>query len=586
MLSELRIENFAIIDKLALDFSAGLVIFTGETGAGKSIIMDALEMLLGGRAETSVLRADAARASVEGVFKLDQGNKPQILDVLKREDLLDDENYLTLAREVRREGRSVARINGRTVNVTLLREIGAFLVDIHGQTEHLSLLDVRAHLGLLDRFSNVENTLSAYRQIYTALQAVRRELDDLRRAQADSERRIEMLTFQAEEIESARLKPGEDEELRQERDRLANAESLAANAQEALGLIDEGSPETPAITDQFGQAAAALASLARIDTTQADLSARTESLLENLSDLAHDLRDYLETIEYNPKRLNETEERLDLMHRLMRKYGGTIEAVLAFGEKARADLEKITNAAEKLDELQAKEAKLLAELAQQGALLSEKRKKAAETLSKGIEAQLADLKMEQARFSVDFQTKPAANGLPLAGGSQRVAFDASGFDRVEFLVAPNPGEGLKPLAKIASGGETSRLMLALKNVLAKADQVPSLIFDEIDQGIGGRVGQVVGLKLWNLGRSHQVLCITHLPQLAAFGDQHFRVEKVIQNGRTSTSVVRLENEDRMLELAQMLGEVSEGTLRSASDILQSAHEMQTRERKASNGQFG
>lgn len=586
MLSELRIENFAIIDKLSLDFSTGLVIFTGETGAGKSIIMDALEMLLGGRAETSVLRANATRATVEGVFKLDDGNKPQILDALKREDLLDDENYLTLAREVRREGRSVARINGRTVNVTLLREIGAFLVDIHGQTEHLSLLDVRAHLGLLDRFANVENILAVYRQTYTTLQAMRRELDDLRRVQADSERRMEMLAFQAEEIESARIKPGEDEELRQERDRLANAESLAANAQEALGLIDEGSPETPAITDQFGQAAAALASLSRIDTTQAELSARAESLLENLSDLAHDLRDYIETIEYNPKRLNETEERLDLMHRLMRKYGRTIEAVLSFGEKARADLEKITNAAEKLDELQAKEAKLLAELAQQGAALSEKRKKAAETLSKGIELQLADLKMEQARFSVDFQTKPAANGLPLAGGSQRVAFDSSGFDRVEFLVAPNPGEGLKPLAKIASGGETSRLMLALKNVLAKADQVPSLIFDEIDQGIGGRVGQVVGLKLWNLGCSHQVLCITHLPQLAAFGDQHFRVEKIIQNGRTSTSVVRLENEDRMLELAQMLGEVSEGTLRSASDILQSAHDMQTRERQVSNGQFG
>ena len=219
--------------------------------------------------------------------------------------------------------------------------------------------------------------------------------------------------------------------------------------------------------------------------------------------------------------------------------------------------------------MQGKESKLLKELAERGAALSEKRKKAAQTLSKGIESELADLKMEQALFSVDFQTKPDPNGLPLSAG-QRVAFDASGFDRVEFLVAPNPGEGLKPLAKIASGGETSRLMLALKNVLAKADQVPSLIFDEIDQGIGGRVGQVVGLKLWNLGRSHQVLCITHLPQLAAFGDQHFKVEKLINNGRTTTSVVRLENDDRMLELAQMLGEVSEGTLRSASDILQSA----------------
>ncbi|PKN95309.1 MAG: DNA repair protein RecN [Chloroflexi bacterium HGW-Chloroflexi-6] len=569
MLSELRIENFAIIDKLALDFGAGLVIFTGETGAGKSIIMDALEMLLGGRAETSVLRAEAERASVEGVFKLDRADKAEILAILKREDLLDDENYVTLAREVRREGRSTARVNGRTVNVALLREIGAYLVDIHGQTEHLSLLDVRAHLGLLDRFAGVESLLASYRQTYTALQAVRRELDELRRAQADSERRIEMLSFQAEEIESARLKPGEDEELRQERDRLANAESLAANAEEALGLIDEGSPETPAITDQFGQAAAALSSLARIDSTQAELSARADSLLENLSDIAGDLRNYLETIEYNPKRLNEAEERLDLMHRLMRKYGGTIESVLAFGAKARADLETITNAAEKMDELQGKESKLLKELAERGTALSEKRKKAAQTLAKGIVAELADLKMEQALFSVDFQVKPDLNGLPITS-QERVAFDSSGFDRVEFLVAPNPGEGLKPLAKIASGGETSRLMLALKNVLAKADQVPSLIFDEIDQGIGGRVGQVVGLKLWNLGRSHQVLCITHLPQLAAFGDQHFRVEKLINNGRTTTSVVRLENDDRMLELAQMLGEVSEGTLRSASDILQSA----------------
>jgi DNA repair protein RecN (Recombination protein N) len=536
--------------------------------------MDALEMLLGGRAETTVLRAESERASVEGVFKLDQANKAQITAILKREDLLDDENYVTLAREVRREGRSTARINGRTVNVALLREIGAYLVDIHGQTEHLSLLDVRAHLGLLDRFAGVEDLLADYRQIYASLQAVRRELDDLQRAQADSERRIEMLTFQAEEIESARLKSGEDEELRQERDRLANAETLAANAQEALDLIDEGSPETPAITDQLGQAAAALSSLARIDSTQADLSGRADGLLENLSDIARDLRDYLETIEYNPKRLNEAEERLDLMHRLLRKYGGTIASVLAFGVKARADLETITNAAEKIDDLEGRQAKLLKELSQRGLVLSEKRKTAAQTLAKGIESELSDLKMEQALFSVDFQIKPDPHGLPLSA-EQYVAFDASGFDRVEFLVAPNPGEGLKPLAKIASGGETSRLMLALKNVLAKADQIPSLIFDEIDQGIGGRVGQIVGLKLWKLGRSHQVLCITHLPQLASFGDQHFKVEKIIHNGRTTTSVVRLENDDRMLELAQMLGEVSEGTLRSASDILQSAQSLRS-----------
>ena len=570
MLTELRIENFAIIDKLELEFTAGLIIFTGETGAGKSIIMDALEMLLGGRTDASVLRADAERASVEGVFKLSDVSKESVNEILKREDLLDDESYITLAREVRREGRSIARVNGRTVNVALLKEIGAFLVDIHGQTEHLSILDPRTHLGLLDRFAGVEALLSSYRETHAALQGIRRQLNELRAAQNDSARRVEMLTFQAEEIESARLKPGEDEELRLERDRLANAETLATSAQEALQFLDEGTPETPAVTDQLGQAVAALNSLARVDTARIELSARAASLLENIADISHELRDYLETVEYNPRRLEDVEERLDMLHRLLRKYGGTIESVLAFGAKARSDLETITTAVEKMEELRASETGLLKEMAERGLRLSEKRKKTAEALSKSIESELDDLKMASARFGVDFQTRPDAAGLPLSN-DLRVAFDSSGFDRVEFLVAPNPGEGLKPLAKIASGGETSRFMLALKNTLARADQIPSLVFDEIDQGIGGRVGGVVGQKLWNLGRAHQVLCITHLPQLAAFGDQHYRVQKVVSNGRTTSQVTRMDGQDRLLELAQMFGEVSEGTLRSASDILQSAH---------------
>jgi len=571
MLTELRIENFAIIDKLQLDFASGLLIFTGETGAGKSIIMDALEMLLGGRAETGILRAGAERASVEGVFKLVGTTQSAVNEILRREDLLDDETYLTLAREVRREGRSVARINGSVVNVTLMKEIGALLVDIHGQTEHLSLLDARTHLNLLDRFAAVDTPRSAYRQTYTALQALRRELTALRAVQTDSERRLEMLTFQVEEIDSARIKPGEDEDLCKERDRLANAETLAASAQEALTLFDEGTPETPAITDQFGQAVAALASLTRIDASQAEISARAESLLENLSDLARDLRDYLETIEYNPKRLEEVEERLDLLHRLQRKYGGNLPAVLEFGEKARQQLETITSASEKLNEMESRETILLNELSTRAQKLSDLRKKAAEKLAKGIEIGLDELKMASARFAVDFQTKPDPKGLPLSEG-ERIAFDASGFDRVEFLVAPNLGEGLKPLAKIASGGETSRLMLALKNSLAQADPIPTLVFDEIDQGIGGRVGGVVGQKLWQLGRIHQVLCITHLPQLAAFGDQHFQVEKLVQDGRTTTQVHPLTGDERLLELAQMLGEVSEGTLRSAHDIAQSAEQ--------------
>ena len=570
MLTELRIENFAIIDKLELEFTSGLIIFTGETGAGKSIIMDALEMLLGGRADATVLRRDAERASVEGVFKLSAAIKAPVNEILKREDLLDDETYLTLAREVRREGRSTARINGRTVNVTLLKEIGKFLVDIHGQTEHLSILDPHTHLGLLDRFANVDSLQTSYKQSYSALLGLRRELGDLRAAQADSTRRIEMLTFQVEEIDAAKPKPGEDEELRLERDRLANSELLSSNAQEALQLLDDGSPETPAITDQLGQVVSALAAMARVDTKKSELSTRAETLLENLAEISHELRDYLEAIEFNAHRLEDVEERLDMLHRLMRKYGGSLETVLAFGEKARAELETISNAAEKIGELEARETVLLKDLSDRAAKLSQKRKVTAIELSKHIETELDDLKMASAHFSIDFQTRPDPAGLTLDKNS-RVAFDGTGFDRVEFLVAPNPGEGLKPLAKIASGGETSRLMLALKNTLARADQIPSLVFDEIDQGIGGRVGGVVGQKLWNLGRAHQVFCITHLPQLAAFGDQHYRVQKLVEKNRTTTQVKRMEGDERMLELAQMLGEVTEGTLRSAHDILQSAH---------------
>ena len=485
---------------------------------------------------------------------------------------MDDPDYVVLTREIRKEGRSIARINGRTVSAAILKDIGAILIDIHGQAEHLSLLDPRAHLGLLDRYAEVARPLSDYRQTYHALLNLRHELNELRKAQADSERRVEMLTYQAEEIESARLKPGEDEELRKERDRLANAESLAQNAQEALAVLDEGSPETPAATDLVGQAAQALAALAKIDSGQNEMANQAELLLDTISDLIHNLRDYLEEIEFNPKKLDEVEERLDLIHSLVRKYGGSIPAVLAYGTEARKQLEMITGASDRMQELEMQEARLLEKLAKQGNVLSDKRKSAAVTMGNGIETELDDLRMAEAKFNVDFQRKSDLNGAPIENGT-RVAFDQNGFDRVEFMIAPNPGEGLKPLAKIASGGETSRLMLGLKNVLAQADEVPSLIFDEIDQGIGGRVGMVVGQKLWNLSRSHQVFCVTHLPQLAAFGDEHYQVQKLIQGNRTLTRVERLDGEPRLLELSQMLGEVGEGTLRSAHELMQVARQM-------------
>ena len=580
MLTELRIQDFAIIDRLELDFGPGLVVLTGETGAGKSIIMDALDMLLGGRADATSIRSEADLARVEGTFKLSGPERESAHAVLEREQLLDDPDYVTLTREVRREGRSVGRINGHSASLSLMKELGELLVDIHGQSEHLSLLNVRAHLGLLDRYAGVESLLSAYRKTWQDLSAVRRELNELRTARADAERRTELLTFQAGEIEASHLKPGEDEDLRGERDRLANAEALASLAQQALTLLDEGTPESPSSTDLIGQVVQALNKLAQIDRAQDPLAKISSALEENLADLARGLRDYLDSIEFNSKRLEEVEERLDLIRRLERKYGGTIESVIAFAVDSRRQLETISTAADRIAELEASEAEALAKLSAQALKLSEKRKASAGDMSKAIESELDDLRMASARFAVDFQTKPAEDGIPLPDGT-RVAFDGTGLDRVEFLVAPNPGEGLKPLARIASGGETSRLMLALKNVLARADQVPTLIFDEIDQGIGGRVGGAVGEKLWHLGRAHQVFVITHLPQLAVFGDQHFQVLKVVEKNRTLTRVARLTGEARTLELAQMLGAVSEGTLRSAHDILQGAQTFKKANKSAS-----
>ncbi|MDY6873494.1 MAG: DNA repair protein RecN [Chloroflexota bacterium] len=572
MLTELRIENFAIIQQLRLSFDKGLVIFTGETGAGKSIILDALEAVLGGRAETTTIRTGVARAQVEATFWLDPAIRAEVQALLEAEDLLDDPEYVILTREIRHEGRNTARINGRTVTASLQREVGAFLVDIHGQSEHLSLLKVRSHRRLLDSFADLAPLLADYQTSYEQLRQVRQQLNQLRQTEQDAARKAEMLTFQIQEIDAAKLKPDEEEALRQERTRLANAESLASHAQTALSLIEDGSPEVPGISELLGEAVEALQGLARIDTTTESYLERAESSLTLLQDLALELQDYAENIEFNPRLLDQIEERIDLINRLKRKYGSDLAEVIAFGEKARQELDSITHAEERLEQLAEEEKALLDVLAEKAGRLSAARHEAAQQLGGMVENELNDLRMAAARFKAELTIRPDdEQGLPLSNGA-KVAFDASGYDRVAFLVETNPGEGYKPLVKVASGGETSRLMLALKNVLAKADQVPTLIFDEIDQGIGGRVGMVVGEKLWVLARQHQVMCITHLPQLAAYGGQHFKVTKALVDGRTITEVLPLASGTRREELAQMLGPVTEGTLHSADEILERVRE--------------
>jgi DNA repair protein RecN (Recombination protein N) len=571
MLMELRIENFAIIQNLNLRFESGLTTFTGETGAGKSILLDGITCLVGGKSDVTMIRSDAERANLEAVFSIPETNKPAINEILEREELMDDPSLITLSREIRREGRSVARVNGRSVSQNILKELGAFLIDIHGQSEHLSLLNIHQHLGLLDRFADIGEPLSAYRLNYHQQKKIQKELNELHQAEKDAARMTDLLNYQIQEIDTAHIQPGEEADLRQELSRLANAEKLSSLAKNALNLLDEGGPDSQSITELLGEVTQSMIALANVDQSLRDLSEQTSSISVLSGDISRELQTYLDNIEFNPKRLDQVEERLSLINNLKRKYGENEEAILDFAQKARLQMEKITHAEERILALETKEKELKEKLAGQARILSESRKQASQNLGQLVESELNDLHMSGARFAVDIQCKPDEQGLSF-GDDQTVKYDENGIDQVEFLIAPNPGEGLKPLVKIASGGETSRLMLALKNVLARADTIPTLIFDEIDQGIGGRVGAVVGEKLWNLGRQHQVFCVTHLPQLAAYGNQHYRVYKEMSEGRTLTHVVNLEDSARVSELANMFGGESQTNRIAAQETLQTANE--------------
>ncbi len=594
MLSELRIRDLAIIDDLELAFGPGFNVLTGETGAGKSIIIDAVNLLLGDRASAEIVRANAERTEVEGTFQLTPAAAARLAETLTESGLEGDQpDLLILAREVRASGRSIARINGRTVTSALLGEIGGLLVDVHGQGEHLSLLREREHVGLLDRYAGLEGQVAEVTDRIRRLRQVRRELDSLRQDERERARRIDLLTYQVQEIGAARLSPDEPAELEGERRRLANAEQLAALSAEIVQLLQGGdggrNEDAVAALDALGSAQQLLARLARIDAGVMPLVGQLEEAAALLDDLAREMSRYRDSVEFNPRRLQEVEDRLQLIHSLQRKYGDTVEEVLAFAERASVELGLISHAEERIAGLEDEEATLLREVGRLAAVLSAARRAAGARMAAAIEAELADLQMARARFAVQIAWVPEQTGATVdaddAAQAQeqpgRYAFDSHGLDTVAFLVSANPGEPLRPLVKVASGGETSRLMLALKTVLGRADETPTLIFDEIDQGIGGRVGGTVGRKLWGLtqrngGRSetagagtirHQVLCITHLPQLAAYGDLHFRVAKHVEEGRTITSVEELTGEARVAELAAMLGADTDAGRASVTEML-------------------
>jgi DNA repair protein RecN (Recombination protein N) len=571
LLTELAIQNFAIIDHLRIHFAPDFNVLTGETGAGKSIIIDAVGLLLGGRADTTMIRSGAEEARVEGIFQLNPGMQAALRPILEAEGLEgDDPSTLLLAREVRREGRNICRVNGRAVTLSILEEVGECLVDIHGQSDHLSLLRVREHLVFLDRYGGLEPLREEVATQVRKLREVRRELASLLQDARELARRVDRLEYQIQEIEAARLRPGEEEELNVERARLTNAEHLMALADEAYRTLDGSEEGQPSAIDLMGQAARALASLERIDPSLAERKTTAEAISYQLEDLARSLRAYRDGIEYNPARLERVEERLGLIFNLKRKYGDSIEEILAFGEAAQRELESISHSEERIEALRQEEERLLHTIGEAAYRLSAARREAGDRLVASVEAELQDLGMEKALLAVDLRQSEAEDGVYFGG--QRLACDERGVDRVEFLIAPNVGEPLKPLVKVASGGETSRLMLALKTVLSLADATPTLIFDEIDQGIGGRTGGVVGRKLWHLTPEHQVLCVTHLPQIAAYGDAHYKVEKGIQAGRTVAGVRLLAGEERVEELAQMLGTPDIGARKSAHETLAEVRE--------------
>ena len=573
MLEELRIQNFAVIDRLELNFGAGFNVITGETGAGKSILVDAVELLLGARADPVVVRAGSERSRIEGLFKLDSRARLAVQPVLEREDLVDedDANYLSIMREVRRRGRSSARINGFPVRSEVLSQVGGALVDIHGQSQHLSLFRPRYHIDLLDRYADLLDLRAGLAKMVSELTRTQAEIRNLRDDQESLQRRADLLRHELEEIQAAQLDPKEENELLDQRNRLANSEQLANLAAEALRSLngDENAQAASAV-DGLMTAAAALAKLAGIDPTLTESYTQAEDLAQTAQDLALTLTRYADEVEYDPYRLDELEERLELIRTLKRRFrADSIDELLAYAERAATELQGIDASDERLMELARREDKLMRQIGDICGRLSRARAHAAQEMSAAVIDELADLRMEGARFEALLGQAEHPAGCIV--GDRRYKFDAKGMDDVEFMLSANPGEPPRPLAKVASGGEAARIMLALKRVLTAADQTPTLIFDEVDQGIGGRIGAVVGEKLWSLSGAHQVLCVTHLPQLASYADVHFQVAKDMTSPHAATEVRQLRGDDeRVAELAAMLGTAGSAGLQSAREILDAA----------------
>ena len=584
MLRLLSVTNFATIEQLDIELAPGFSVLTGETGAGKSIIVDALGFLIGGRADVGMVRSGARQSRVEGIFLLGGDISQKIKVALNEYEIDVGEEEIILAREVNLDGRNTCRVNGRIVPLRLLSTLAQHLVDIHGQNQHLSLLRVREHLDILDKYGGLWQLRTEVAESARQLTEVRQELDRLRRDEAEVAQRADFLRFQVEEISAANLRPTEYDDLTLERDRVANAERIITLSDHAYRALYDGFDRRESAMDLIGQVSKDLSQLEQLDPSLRQNLESVDALMHQVDELARTLRSYRDGIEYSPDRLHELEERLDLINRLKRKYGSTIGEILAFGERASQELENLNHREESVEGLRAREMDLRRQVGRLAGQLSEARQHAARSLADAIQEEVAGLALGHAEVLLDIRQSDSEDGVPVgtadgvpdatpsSGGEsiRHLAFNETGIDSVEFLISLNPGEPPRPLARIASGGEASRLMLAIKSILSTADQIPILVFDEIDAGVGGRVGSILGQKLWDLSKSHLVLCVTHLPQIACYADHHAKVTKLASHDRTVTSVEVLGGEARVTELSQMLGSDSGATRTNASEMLRQA----------------
>ena len=557
MLSLLHIENIALIQSADIRFEPGFNVLTGETGAGKSIVIDSIGAVLGERTSRELIRTGAKSALVTAVF-----TQVPPLPWLDENGFPTGEEELLLQRELQGDGRNVCRIDGKLVTVAQLRELGRQLLNIHGQHDGQQLLDPASHLGYLDQFGGCQQLLESYQEAYRKWHDIRREMDKLQMDEAERSRRVDTLNYQIQELERAQLKAGEDEELSARRTLLRSAGRLMEAVQSAEFALS-GDEDRDGACSLIAQAEGEVQGVSSISPELGELSEKLTALRCAADDAADTLRDLSRSFDFSPGELDQVEERLDLLYRLRKKYGPTVEDMLSYLDRCRKELDQIQYADDTLARLEKDLKKAQKEAARRGEVLSQARREAAGALQARVQEELRQLDMPKVQFQTEFTPKGGEAGM-----------DETGLDEVQFLMSANLGEALKPIQKVASGGELARIMLALKNVLAEGDQIGTLVFDEVDTGVSGRAAQKVAEKMAQVARGKQVLCVTHLPQIAAMADTHFSVQKGEREGRTYTRLERLDRSQRREELARLIGgaSITPSLLESAEELLRQAEQ--------------